>query len=85
MVVFSAQNTIGDWYFHRVAFIVRLSVTADLRDISIFLYRLYAEAITRAFKDRHSSNINNVLRGLRINTKNTALHKYYFSHPLLAC
>ena len=26
--VFSAQNTIGDWDFHREAFIVRLSLTA---------------------------------------------------------
>ena len=32
---FSAQNTIGDWDFHREAFIVRLSFTAHLRDISI--------------------------------------------------
>ena len=30
------------------------------------------------FKDRHSSNINNVFWGVRINTKNIAFHKYYF-------
>ena len=35
--VFSAQNNIGDWYFHREAFIVRLSFTAHLRDINPLL------------------------------------------------
>ena len=30
------------------------------------------------FKDRHSSNINNVFCGFMINTKNVALHEYYF-------
>ena len=38
--VFLAQNTIGDWDFNREAFIVRLSLTAHLHDISILLYRL---------------------------------------------
>ena len=38
--IFSAQNTIGDWHFHREAFIVRPSFTAHLYDISILLYRL---------------------------------------------
>ena len=31
--VFTAQNTIGDWDFHRDAFIVRLSLTAHFHDI----------------------------------------------------
>ena len=31
--VFSAQNTIGDWDFHREIFIVRLSLTAHIHDI----------------------------------------------------
>ena len=31
--VFSAQNTIGVWDFHREAFIVRLSLTAHFHDI----------------------------------------------------
>ena len=34
---FSAQNTIGDWDFHRESFIVRSSFTAHLLDISILL------------------------------------------------
>ena len=40
--VFSAQNTIGDWDFHREAFnsFVRLSLTAHPCDMSILLYRL---------------------------------------------
>ena len=32
-IVFSAQNTIGDWDFHRETFIVRLSLTAHIHDI----------------------------------------------------
>ena len=31
--VFSTQNTIGDWDFHRETFIVRLSLTAHFHDI----------------------------------------------------
>ena len=31
--VFSAQNTIGDWDFHRAIFIVRLFLTAGIHDI----------------------------------------------------
>ena len=31
--VFSAQNTIGDWDFHREAFTVRLSLTDHFHDI----------------------------------------------------
>ena len=31
--VFSAQNTTGDWDFHRDTFIVRLSLTADFNEI----------------------------------------------------
>ena len=38
--VFSAQNTIGDCYFHREAFIVRLSFISHLCDIPILCYRL---------------------------------------------
>ena len=38
--VFSAQNTKGELDFHIDAFIVRLSFTAHLLDISIVLYRL---------------------------------------------
>ena len=29
----SAQNTIGDWDFHRETFILRLSLTAHIHDI----------------------------------------------------
>ena len=38
--VFPAQNTIGDWDFHRETFIVRLSLTAYLHGILHLLYRL---------------------------------------------
>ena len=76
--VFSAQNTIGNWDFHRETFIVRPSFTAHLHDISIHLCRLKVKGITGVFNDRHSSNINNVFCGLRINTKNITLHKYNF-------
>ena len=64
--VFSAQNTIGDWYFHREDFIVRLSFTPHICDISILFYRLKVKGITMAFKDRHSSNINNLFFGFRL-------------------
>ena len=50
MVCFSAQNTIGDWDFRRETFILRLSLTAHIREI---------KEITRTFKDRRSSNTNN--------------------------
>ena len=67
-----------DWDFHKETFICRLSHPAHIRDIKIPLFRLLVKKINRAFKDNHSSNVNNVLCGLRINTKNFALHKYYF-------
>ena len=59
MVCFSAQNTIGDWDFHRETFILRLSLTAHIHDIYILLFRHKNKDITRTFKDRRSSNINN--------------------------
>ena len=40
LFVFSAQHTIGDWDFHREAFIIMLSFIAHFRDISILLHWL---------------------------------------------
>ena len=48
--VFSAQNTIRDWVFYGEAFIVRLSLTAHLRDISILLYGVLVKGTPRAYK-----------------------------------
>ena len=61
MVCFSTQNTIGDWDFHRETFILRLSLTAHIHDIflKIILFRHKIKEITRTFKDRRSSSINN--------------------------
>ena len=59
MVCFSAQNTIGDWDFHSETFIVRLSLTANIHDVKILLFRYKLKEITRAFKDKRSSNTNN--------------------------
>ena len=76
--VFCTRDKVGIWDFHRQGFIVKLSLTAHLRDISILLYRLIVKGINRTFKDIHSSYINFVFCGFRINAKNVALHKYTF-------
>ena len=59
-------------YLSRLIFMIFQSCCIDLK----------VKGITRTFKDRHSSDINNVFWGFRINTKNIDLHKYFLSHPL---
>ena len=82
--VFSAQNTVRDRVFYRKAFIVRLSLTAHLRDISILLYGVLVKRTPRAYKT-DISNINNVCFYIRQTYLISIMFFFFFFFFFFVC
>ena len=67
-----AQNTIGDWDFHREIFIVYLSL------LIFMIFKSSCLGIKSRKSPGHSNTDVPLISMIGMNTKNIALNKYYF-------